>query len=68
MKQQGKDASELIANGKVKGDSLKSHEDQLRDVETRLNELILYIPNVPTPRSRMERARTTTSKSGNGAR
>ncbi|MCL5021554.1 MAG: serine--tRNA ligase [Bacteroidetes bacterium] len=47
QKQQGKDASDLIADGKVKGDSLKAHEDQLKEVEAKLNDLLLYIPNVP---------------------
>lgn len=47
LKQQGKDAADLIAEGKVKADSLKAHEDQLRETETKLNELLLYIPNVP---------------------
>ncbi len=47
LKQQGKDAAELIAEGKVKGDSLKSHEERLKVVGAKLNELLLYIPNVP---------------------
>ncbi len=47
LKQQGKDAADLIAEGKVKADTLKAHEDQLRETETKLNELLLYVPNVP---------------------
>ncbi len=47
LKQQGKDAADLIAEGKVKADTLKAHEDQLRETETNLNELLLYVPNVP---------------------
>ncbi|HQT92626.1 MAG TPA: serine--tRNA ligase, partial [Candidatus Kryptobacter bacterium] len=47
LKQQGKDASDLIAKGKLKGDSIKSLEDQLKSVEDKLNDLLLYIPNVP---------------------
>ncbi len=47
LKQQGKDASELIAQGKLKGDSIKGLEDELKSVEDKLNDLLLYIPNVP---------------------
>ena len=46
-KRQGKDASQLIADGKEKGDSLKKLEEDLNEVEKKLNNLVLYIPNVP---------------------
>jgi seryl-tRNA synthetase len=47
LKQQGQDASDLIAQGKLKGDSIKGLEDQLKSAEDKLNDLLLYIPNVP---------------------
>ncbi len=47
LKQQGRDASDLIAAGKAKGDSLKTFEDQLKSVEDKLNDILLYIPNLP---------------------
>ncbi len=47
LKQQGKDASELMAAGKTKGDSLKGFDDELKSVDAELNELLLYVPNVP---------------------
>ncbi len=46
MKRQGKDTSQLIAAGKEKGDLLKKFEDDLSDVEKKLNDLLLYVPNV----------------------
>lgn len=47
LKRQGKDASQLIAAGKEKGDLLKKFEDDLSAVENVLNDLVLYVPNVP---------------------
>ncbi|MCL5033735.1 MAG: serine--tRNA ligase [Bacteroidetes bacterium] len=47
LKQQGKDASQLIADGKTKGDDLKAFEDRLKEVGNKLNGLLLYVPNVP---------------------
>ncbi|MCL4511490.1 MAG: serine--tRNA ligase [Bacteroidetes bacterium] len=47
LKRQGQDVSELIAAGKSKGDALKNLEDSLKKVEEKLNELVLYVPNVP---------------------
>ncbi len=49
MKRQGQDSSALIAAGKEKGDLLKSLEEDLRVVEQKLNDLILYVPNIPHP-------------------
>lgn len=46
-KRQGQDASALIASGKEKGDLLRTFEEDLREVERRLNDLLLYVPNVP---------------------
>jgi seryl-tRNA synthetase len=48
-KRQGQDASTLIAAGKEKGDSLRTVEDELRNVEQNLDDLVLYVPNVPHP-------------------
>ncbi len=47
LKRTGQDASQLVAAGKEKGDLLKKLEDELRAVEERLNDLLLYVPNVP---------------------
>ena len=47
MKRQGKDTSQLITAGKEKGDLLKKFEDELSEVEKKLNDLLLYVPNVP---------------------
>ncbi len=47
QKRQGRDVSALIAAGKEKGDSLQLFENELREVEERLDELVLYVPNVP---------------------
>ncbi len=47
LKQQGKDAADLIAAGKAKGDSLKGLEDSLKGVEEELNELLMFVPNMP---------------------
>jgi seryl-tRNA synthetase len=47
LKRQGQDASALIATGREKGDLLKNLDDTLREVERKLNELVLYVPNVP---------------------
>ena len=48
-KRQGQDAAGFIAAGREKGDSLKTIEDELRIVEQELNDLVLYVPNVPHP-------------------
>ncbi len=47
FKRQGKDASELISTGKAKGEELKLFEDELRIIGDKLNDLLLYVPNVP---------------------
>lgn len=47
LKQQKKDASTLIADGKLRGESLKGVEDELKEVEEKLNDLLLFVPNVP---------------------
>ncbi|HUI30802.1 MAG TPA: serine--tRNA ligase [Candidatus Acidoferrales bacterium] len=47
LKRQGKDASDFIASGKGKGDQLKTFEDNLREIEQKLDDLVLYVPNVP---------------------
>ncbi|HEY9164973.1 MAG TPA: serine--tRNA ligase [Candidatus Kryptonia bacterium] len=47
LKQQKKDASTLIADGKLRGESLKGVEAELKEVEEKLNDLLLFVPNVP---------------------
>ena len=47
LKRQGQDASALISEGKEKGDLIKTLEDELREVEQKLDELVLYVPNIP---------------------
>ncbi len=47
LKRQGQDASALIAEGKSKGDDQKGIEEDLRKVEDDLNELAMYVPNLP---------------------
>ncbi|MCL5267235.1 MAG: serine--tRNA ligase [Bacteroidetes bacterium] len=47
LKRQGKDTSELISEGKAKGDDQKAFEESLKEVGDKLNKLLLYVPNVP---------------------
>ncbi len=47
LKRQAGDATELIAEGKAKGDELRGLEDELRKIEDQLNELAMYVPNLP---------------------
>src|SRR5215207_8136429 len=47
MKGKGEDASELMAQVTAQADQLKSLEQKLADVQTRLNDFLGVIPNVP---------------------
>ncbi len=47
MKRIGQDPSSLISSGKEKGELIRTLEDELREVERKLDDLLLYVPNVP---------------------
>src|SRR3954470_15120480 len=47
MKGKGEDASELMAQVSAQADQLKSLEQKLADVQTRLNDFLGVIPNIP---------------------
>jgi seryl-tRNA synthetase len=47
LKRQGKDASQLMETGKEKADLLKQLEGDLNEAERKLNDLMMYVPNVP---------------------
>ena len=49
LKRDGKDAATAIAEMDQVKDRIQSIDRELRDVETRLNELLLAVPNVPHP-------------------
>ena len=49
LKRDGKDAAAAIAEMDQVKDRIQSIDRELRDVETRLNELLLTVPNVPHP-------------------
>ena len=49
LKRDGKDAAPAIAEMDQVKDRIQSIDRELRDVETRLNELLLAVPNVPHP-------------------
>jgi seryl-tRNA synthetase len=47
MKKSGGDASGLIAEMKSLGDKITAFDLELRDVETEINDRLLWIPNIP---------------------
>ena len=47
LKREKKDADALIAEMRVVGDEIKGLDEALREVETKLEELLLSIPNIP---------------------
>jgi len=47
LKKAGQDASAIIAEMKDVSDKIKEHDDKLRIVESELNDLMMYIPNLP---------------------
>lgn len=49
LKRDGKDAASAIAEMDQVKDRIQSIDRELRDVEARLNELLLSVPNVPHP-------------------
>jgi seryl-tRNA synthetase len=49
MKKNGEDASEKIAAMRELGDKIAEGDKKLKDVETRLHDIMLTIPNMPAP-------------------
>jgi len=47
LKREGKDASEIMAQMKSVSDKVKSLDEELRETEEKLNEKMLWIPNLP---------------------
>jgi seryl-tRNA synthetase len=46
-KKAGEDAGEILAAMKDLSAQIKQHDEELREVEHRINELMLWIPNIP---------------------
>jgi seryl-tRNA synthetase len=49
MKKEGKDAATAIAEMETVKARIQAIDNELREIETRLNELLLSIPNIPHP-------------------
>ena len=47
LKKQGKDVSELLSSMKVVSDQIADIDTRLREVENELNEILMYVPNMP---------------------
>ena len=47
LKAKGENASELMAQVNAQADQLKALEQKLSDIQARMNEFLLYVPNVP---------------------
>lgn len=47
LKAAGKDATSIIKSTKEIGDKIKEHEEERRKIEVELDNVILYIPNIP---------------------
>jgi seryl-tRNA synthetase len=47
LKKEGKDAGELIAEMKVVADKIKEIDDERRSVQEKIDEMLLWIPNIP---------------------
>lgn len=47
MKKAGDDASELISDMKSMGDKIAGLDEELREVESEINERLLWVPNIP---------------------
>ena len=49
MKKAGEDTTEIMAQMKTLSDSIKEADHALREIETKLNSLMLGLPNMPDP-------------------
>lgn len=47
LKKQGKDATELIEEMRKVSDEIKTIDSELREIENRLENLLLWVPNIP---------------------
>ncbi|WP_062200934.1 serine--tRNA ligase [Massilibacterium senegalense] len=47
LKREKKDATEIIAKMRAVGDEIKTYDEKLREVEEKLQQLLMEIPNVP---------------------
>lgn len=47
LKKQGKDATELIEEMRKVSDEIKAIDGELREIEKKLEELLLWVPNIP---------------------
>ncbi len=47
LKKQGKDISELLADMKNVSDTIKKMDDQLREIEGKINDFLAGLPNIP---------------------
>ncbi|HEY6906388.1 MAG TPA: serine--tRNA ligase, partial [Ignavibacteriaceae bacterium] len=47
MKKEGKDVSGLLASMKIVSDQIADIDSQLRNVENELNEILMFVPNMP---------------------
>lgn len=47
MKKEGKDVSDLLASMKVVSDQISEIDSELRNVENELNNILMYVPNMP---------------------
>ncbi len=47
LKKQGKDVSELLSSMKVVSDQITEIDTRLREVENDLNEILMFVPNMP---------------------
>ncbi len=49
MKREGKDTTEIFADMKILSDKIKGFDADLREIEEKLNQVLLSIPNMPNP-------------------
>lgn len=49
LKKAGEDASAIIAEMKEVSDKITEYDNKLSTIETELNDLLMYIPNIPHP-------------------
>lgn len=47
LKKEGKDVSDLIAQMQHVGDEIKAYDDQIREIDAQLSDIMMTIPNTP---------------------